>query len=75
MDFCQARGIFISELKLSEVEVDEKLWIRIFPSSLKESFIPLNEESREKDSEDGKHKITTVEKAYARLGSWKSFQF
>ena len=74
MDFCQARGIFISELKLSEVEVDEKLWIRIFPSSLKESFIPLNKQSRGNDS-NGKHKITTVEGAYARLGSWKSFQF
>ena len=59
MDFCQARGIFISELKLSEVEVDEKLWIRIFPSSLKESFIPLNKQSRGNDSEDGKHKINT----------------
>ena len=47
MDYCQARGVFVGELKLSDVEVDEKLWVKVFPRCVGESLIPVGEDDEE----------------------------
>ena len=58
IDFCHARGIFVGDLRLSEVKVDEKLWIKVFPRAVGESFLAVEDEDDENDQENNSSQVS-----------------